>query len=58
MLCDDNERYSAEFAKFSQNPQLKDILLQTGDAELYMYVPGKSHTRLNSLEKVRDAIQF
>ena len=58
MVADDNDRYSAEFAKFSQNPLLKDILLQTGDAELYMYVPGKPYIRLNSLEKVRDAIQF
>lgn len=58
MLGNENDRYGAEFAKFSQNPQLKDMLLQTGDAELYMYIPGKSHIRLNSLEKVRDAIQF
>ena len=57
MLGDDNDRYGAEFAKFSQNPQLKDMLLQTGDAELYMYIPGKPHIRLNSLEKVRDALQ-
>ena len=58
MLGDDNDRYGAVFAKFSQNPQLKDMLLQTGDAELYMYIPGKPHIRLNSLEKVRDALQF
>ena len=58
MLGNENDRYGAEFAKFSQNPQLKDMLLQTGDAELYMYIPGKSHIRLNSLEKVRDALQF
>ena len=57
MLGDDNDRYGAVFAKFSQNPQLKDMLLQTGDAELYMYIPGKPHIRLNSLEKVRDVIQ-
>ena len=57
MLGDDNDRYGAVFAKFSQNPQLKDMLLQTGDAELYMYIPGKPHIRLNSLEKVRDALQ-
>jgi len=58
MLGDDNDRYSAVFAKFSQNPQLKDMLLQTGDAELYMYIPGKPHIRLKSLEKVRDVLQF
>ena len=57
MLGDDNDRYGAVFAKFSQNPQLKDMLLQTGDAELYMYIPGKPHIRLKSLEKVRDVIQ-
>ena len=58
MLGDDNDRYGAVFAKFSQNPQLKDMLLQTGDAELYMYIPGKPHIRLKSLEKVRDVLQF
>ena len=57
MLGDDNDRYGAVFAKFSQNPQLKDMLLQTGDAELYMYIPGKPHIRLKYLEKVRDVIQ-
>lgn len=56
MVGDNDDRYSGEFAKFSQNPPLKDILLQTGDAELYMYVPGKSHIRLHSLEKVRNTI--
>ena len=56
MVGDNDDRYSGEFAKFSQNPALKDILLQTGDAELYMYVPGKSHIRLHSLEKVRNTI--
>ena len=58
MLSDDDDRYSAEFAKYSQNHVLKDMLLQTGNAELYMYVPGKPHIRLNSLEKVRNAIQY
>ena len=57
MLLDNDDRYSAQFAKFSQNPPLKDILLDTNDAQLYMYVPGKPHIKLDMLEKVRQVLQ-
>tara|TARA_B100001758_G_scaffold247874_1_gene267971 strand:- start:9082 stop:10878 length:1797 start_codon:yes stop_codon:yes gene_type:complete len=57
MDLDNNDRYSAVFAKFSQNPLLKDLLMQTGDANLYMYVTGKPPVRLLSHEKVRNILQ-
>ena len=57
MVLDNDDRYSAEFAKFSQNPELKDLLLNTGDATLYAYIPGKQPIQMNNLSKVRDVLK-
>ncbi len=56
MTLDDDDRYSAEFAKFSQNPTLKQLLLDTGDAILYTYIPGKQPIKMETLLKVRNVL--
>jgi hypothetical protein len=56
MVLDNDDRYSAEFAKFSQNPVLKDLLLNTGDAALYAYIPGRQSIKMDILSKVRDVL--
>lgn len=57
MLLNDDDRYSAEFAKFSQNPALKQLLLDTGDAKIYVYLSGRPPIQLTNLEKVRDNLK-
>jgi len=57
MILDEDDRYSAEFAKFSQNPDLKQLLLDTGDAKLYVYLSGRPPIHLTNLEKVRDNLK-
>ena len=57
MELDQDDRYSAIFAKFSQNPNLKQLLLDTGDVSLYMYIPGKPRISLEALEKVRQVLK-
>ena len=57
MVLDNDDRYGAVFAKFSQNPGLKQLLLDTGDASLYMYIPGKPQISLDTLEKVRQVLK-
>lgn len=57
MELDNDDRYGAEFAKFSQNPALKQLLLDTGDASLYMYNKGKPSLSLDILEKVRQVLK-
>ena len=57
MVLDNDDRYGAEFAKFSQNPGLRQLLLDTGDASLYMYIPGKPRISLDVLEKVRQVLK-
>ena len=57
MILDEDDRYSAEFAKFSQNPALKQLLLDTGDAKIYVYLNSRPAIRLTNLEKVRDNLK-
>ena len=57
MILDEDDRYSAEFAKFSQNPGLKQLLLDTGDAKIYVYLNSRPAIRLTNLEKVRDNLK-
>ena len=45
--------YAALFAKFSQNPELKPVLLLTYDAELWHGAPRVSPARQYLLELVR-----
>ncbi len=56
MVLDNDDRYSAEFAKFSQNPYLKDLLLNTGDSIIHAYIPGKQSIKMDILSKVRDVL--
>ena len=45
--------FDAQFAKFSQNPMLREILLATRQAELWHGAPRQMMLRMTSLEKVR-----
>jgi hypothetical protein len=47
----------AQFAKFSQNPTLKAILLATGHAELWHGAARQPAARMFSLERVRAALR-
>jgi hypothetical protein len=47
----------AQFAKFSQNPELRQLLLYTGDAELWHGAARQKPTRMRSLEHVRAALR-
>lgn len=49
----DEEMYTAQYAKFSQNEDLKQILIASGDVELWHYMRGGKLIRFNGLEKVR-----
>ena len=45
--------YTAQFAKFSQNLSLKQLLLDTGTSKLYEYLPGQPAIELETLMKIR-----
>ena len=47
----------AQFAKFSQNPSLRAVLLATGDAELWHAAARQKPSRMLSLERVRSALR-
>jgi hypothetical protein len=47
----------AQFAKFSQNPELRQLLLDTRDAELWHGAPRQPRARIMSLERVRAALR-
>jgi predicted NAD-dependent protein-ADP-ribosyltransferase YbiA (DUF1768 family) len=51
------ERENALYAKFSQNEDLKDILLATKNAVLKQYVPKQATTEDTLLMKVREKLQ-
>lgn len=48
--------YTAQFAKFSQNEGLKQLLLNTSNSKLYAYLPGQPPILLSSLMKARDLL--
>jgi predicted NAD-dependent protein-ADP-ribosyltransferase YbiA (DUF1768 family) len=48
---------AAQFAKFSQNGALRDILIATGDAELWHGAARQRPARMWSLERVRAALR-
>lgn len=50
--------YEAQLAKFSQNADLKEALLATGDAELWHGAARQPPARMMSLERVRDVLQL
>jgi predicted NAD-dependent protein-ADP-ribosyltransferase YbiA (DUF1768 family) len=51
------ELYNAQFAKFTQNEDLKTLLLATGDAKLTQYIKGKEPEVFDELMIVRDKIR-
>lgn len=48
---------AAQLAKFSQNPELWEILLATGEAELWHGAARQKPSRMISLERVRSALK-
>jgi predicted NAD-dependent protein-ADP-ribosyltransferase YbiA (DUF1768 family) len=53
----EKERTDAIFSKFSQNPELKDLLLSTQSAKLVKYKQAKAPELLEELMIVRDKIR-
>ena len=51
------ELYAAQYAKFTQNEDLKKILLATNDAKLTHYIRGKPAEPYEDLMLVRDKIR-
>lgn len=51
------ELYAAQYAKFTQNDDLKYLLLATGDAKLTHYIKGSEHEVFDELMLIRDKIK-
>jgi predicted NAD-dependent protein-ADP-ribosyltransferase YbiA (DUF1768 family) len=51
------EKYSAQYAKFTQNEDLQKLLLATNDAKLTHYIKGSEPILLNELMLIRDKIK-
>ena len=49
--------YDAQYAKFTQHPELTQLLLQTKNAKLLQFKTGKSPELDNTLMLVRDKIK-
>jgi ribA/ribD-fused uncharacterized protein len=49
--------YEAQLAKFSQNSELKEILLATGNAQLWHGAARQSRVRMETLERVREVLR-
>ena len=53
----EKEMYDAQYAKFSQNEDLKDLLLSTGNAKLLNHVRGKPPVPFDNLMMMRDKLR-